>query len=134
MQEHDLSNVLFVSGTACGGKTTTSEYLANKYNLPLLNWDDTFPAYQALADPKYQPAMSKRPQFDSWEEYFMQPPAAFSNWIEQRVQEQLGMVIAQLIKMSGQYEGTKIIVDGDFHPVSRICTNASWAFLTHKLL
>ena len=34
-----LKNVLFISGTPCGGKTTVSRRLAEKYGLPVYDFD-----------------------------------------------------------------------------------------------
>ncbi|RKN86055.1 hypothetical protein [Paenibacillus ginsengarvi] len=76
--KHHLKNVYVITGLACGGKSTVSKYLADKYDLILLDWDKQFASYQALVDPRYQPAMSRRPTFASWEEYFMRPPEPFS--------------------------------------------------------
>jgi dephospho-CoA kinase len=55
--KHHLQNVYVITGHACGGKTTTSRYLADKYDMILLDWDEQFATYQALVDPRYQPAI-----------------------------------------------------------------------------
>jgi hypothetical protein len=112
--KHHFQNIYIISGSACGGKTTASRFLADKYDMILLDWDEQFASYQALVDPRYQPAMSKRPVFISWEEYFMRPPEEYSEWLEATFREQSDMVIAHLIKLSGNEEGKKIIVDGFF--------------------
>ncbi|RED52948.1 hypothetical protein [Cohnella lupini] len=112
--KHHLQNVYVITGHACGGKTMASRYLADKYDLILLDWDEQFAMYQALVEPLYQPAMSKRPEFTSWEEYFMRPPAEYSKWLDKTFREQTEMVIAHLLKLSGNAGGKKIIVDGFF--------------------
>lgn len=63
--KHHLKNVYVITGQACGGKSTVSKYLADKYDLILLDWDKQFASYQALVDPRYQPAMRRRPKFVS---------------------------------------------------------------------
>lgn len=112
--KHHLQNVYVITGHACGGKTTASRYLADKYDMILLDWDEQFATYQALVDPRYQPAMSKRPDFRSWEEYFMRPPMNYSEWLDATFKEQTDMVIAHLLTLSGNAEGKKILVDGFF--------------------
>lgn len=112
--KHHFQNIYIITGGACGGKTTASRYLADKYDMILLDWDEQFASYQALVDPLYQPAMSKRPAFTSWEEYFMRPPEEYSEWLDATFREQTEMVIVHLIKLSGNAEGKKIMVDGFF--------------------
>jgi hypothetical protein len=112
--KHHLQNVYVIAGHACGGKTTASRYLAKKYDLILFDWDEQFASYQALVDPHFQPAMSQRRAFSSWEEYFMRPPEEYSEWLKAAFREQTEMVIAHLLKLSGKAEGKKIIVDGFF--------------------
>lgn len=112
--KHHFQNVYIVTGGACGGKTTVTRYLADKYDLVLYNWDEHFPKYQALATPQDQPAMSQRPNFTSWEEYFMRPVEEFSQWSEETFQEQTGMVILDLVRLAGSVGDKRIIVDGFF--------------------
>lgn len=103
-----------VTGGACGGKTTVSKYLANKYDLILFNWDEHHREYQELATPEYQPAMNRRPNFSSWEEYFMRPVDEYSEWLDATFREQTDMVVTDLIRLSSRTSGKKIIVDGFF--------------------
>lgn len=115
--KHHLQNVYFVSGGACGGKTTITKYLAQKYDMVLYNWDEHFPEYQQLADPVYQPALSQRAAMAlDWEEYFMRPAEQFSDWIGATFEEQTGMVVADLIRVSAMVANKKVIVDGFFGP------------------
>lgn len=69
--KHHLKDVCFVSGGACGGKTTVTKYLAKKYGMILYNWDEQFSEYQDIANSTYQPAMSQRKEIKSWEELFL---------------------------------------------------------------
>jgi hypothetical protein len=112
--KHHFQNIYIVTGGACGGKTSITKYLADKYEMILFNWDDQHGEYQKLTDPVYQPAMSQRPNFSSWEEYFMRPVEEYSQWLDETFQEQTGMVVSELLKLSGSANGKKIIVDGFF--------------------
>lgn len=114
--KHYFQNIYIVTGGACGGKTSVTKYLAEKYDMILYHWDDQYPHYQEIADPNYQPAMSTRPNFASWEEYFMRPAEEYSEWLDETFQEQTGMAVSDLIKLSGSANGKKIIVDGFFSP------------------
>ncbi|MFD0617731.1 hypothetical protein ACFQZR_09695 [Paenibacillus sp. GCM10027629] len=112
--KHHFENIYFITGSACGGKTTVSKFLANKYDLILYSWDDRFAEYQAIAHPNYQPAMSQRSNITSWEEYFMRPVEAFADWLASSFKEQTSMATVDLLRLSGNVGGKKIIVDGFF--------------------
>ncbi|CAK6481433.1 hypothetical protein ACPOM7_17565 [Peribacillus castrilensis] len=112
--KHHFQNIYIVTGGACGGKTTVSRYLANKYNFILYNWDEHHSEYQEIASSEYQPAMSKRPNFTSWEEYFMRPVEEYSEWLDATFLEQTEMVVTDLLRISGRAGSKKIIVDGFF--------------------
>lgn len=112
--KYHLQDVYFVSGSACGGKTTVTDYLARKYNMILYNWDEHYPAYRDIADPNYQPAMCQQKETVSWEGYFMRPVQEYAEWLEAVIQEQAGMVVTDLIRMVGSSPGQKVIVDGFF--------------------
>jgi hypothetical protein len=58
--------------------------------------------------------MSQRPEFSSWEEYFMLPPEENSEWLRATFHEQTEMIIAHLLTLAGNADGKKIIVDGFF--------------------
>ena len=38
--KHFLKNVYFVSGCACGGKSTISKYLSQNHKIALYNWSE----------------------------------------------------------------------------------------------
>lgn len=109
-----LKNVYFISGCACGGKSTISQYLAKKYNIALYSWDERFSQHRAISDPYYQPYMNK--EFSSWEEYFGRPPRQYSEAIRNSIYEQVEIAIVELISLA---KNGKIIVDGIF-PLSVI--------------
>ena len=109
---HFLRNVYFISGCACGGKSTIAKYLSKKYGIALYNWDDRFSQHKEMSDPHHQPYMNK--EFDSWEEYFNRSPAEYSESIRKSILEQVEIAIIELISLSSN---GRIIVDGIF-PVS----------------
>lgn len=94
--KHFLRNVYFVSGCACGGKSTISKYLSEKYKVVLYNWDERFPQHKEISDPSYQPYMNK--EFRSWEEYFSRPPLEYAESIRKSMLEQVEIAIIELIK------------------------------------
>jgi cytidylate kinase len=104
----------FISGCACGGKSTISQYLSKKYNIALYNWDEKFSQHKAISDSYFQPYMNK--EFSSWEEYFNRPPRQYSEAIKNSIYEQVEISIVELISMS---KNGKVIVDGIF-PLSVI--------------
>ena len=107
--KHYLKNVYFVSGCACGGKSTISKYLSRKHKIVLYNWDERFPKHKEISDPNYQPYMNK--EFSSWEEYFGRPPREYSESIRKSILEQVEIATIELISLS---KNGKIIVDGIF--------------------
>lgn len=93
-----LKNVYFISGTACGGKTTISRELAKKSGFALYDMDAHYMQNKELADSEHQPAMTR--QFRSWDEYFNRPYLEYSKWLIQSLKEQIPMVLIDLIKLS----------------------------------
>lgn len=87
--KHHLKDVYIVSGSACGGKSTVTKYLAKKYGMILYNWDEQFSKYQDITNSTYQPAMSQRKGIRSWEEYFMRPVEEYADWLKTSFQEQI---------------------------------------------
>ena len=68
--KHNLKNVFFLVGSACGGKTTMAYEIAKKYGFIYIDehwqrekWNTE------IVDPQYQPNASNRKKID-WEVYF----------------------------------------------------------------
>jgi len=103
--------VYFVSGSACGGKTTIAGRLSEKHSVELYNWDERFVQHK------------ERP---SWEEYFSRPPEDES--VRSSIKEQSEIAIVELLTLSR--EGS-IIVDGIFSAsiLSRISSANRTVFL-----
>ena len=71
--KHYLKNVYFLTGTACGGKTTAAKALSEKYGFVHFNdnWhEDSFKVWQSIIDERYQPNAFKGQQVTDWEAYF----------------------------------------------------------------
>jgi len=70
--KHNLRNVYFLVGTACGGKTTMAGAISEKYGFAHFNdnWnEDIIRVWDAIVDEKYQPNSMRRREID-WEDYF----------------------------------------------------------------
>jgi len=102
-----LKNVYFISGSACGGKSTISRHLSNKHGISLYNWDERYAQHKDISNPQHQPFMNRK--HVSWEEYFSRPPEDQS--VKKSMMEQAEIAIVELISLSGD---RKVIVDGIF--------------------
>ena len=101
-----LENVYFIAGTPCGGKTTVSRALGEKYNIPVYDIDERFEVHQRIADAAFQPAMKK--EFADADEFFGRSAEEYKEWLLKNTREQLDFVILDLIRFSGN---KKIICD-----------------------
>lgn len=54
-----LKNVYFITGTPCGGKTTISRALAEKYDLMVYDVDEQFPKHQKISNSTVEETMLK---------------------------------------------------------------------------
>lgn len=93
-----LKNVYFVTGTACGGKTTIVKALGKKYNIPAYVIDEQFTIHQLKSDQEHQPNMNK--QFKDADEFFGRSVQEYQNWLLNNSREQLDYIILDLIKLS----------------------------------
>ena len=106
--KHFLKKVYFISGSACGGKTTIARRLSAKHNIELYNWDERFAQHKRLSDSIHQPFMNK--EWASWEEFFRRPPSDQS--VSNSILEQSKISIIELLTVS---QDKPIMVDGIFH-------------------
>ena len=93
-----LKNVYFISGTACGGKTTVTKALSRKYGIPVYVIDDQFTIHQLMSDPEHQPNMNK--SFRDADEFFGRSVEEYRNWLLGNSREQLDYVLLDLIRLS----------------------------------
>jgi cytidylate kinase len=109
---HNLSNVLWISGGPCGGKSTITNLLAEKYNFTTYHTDDYIFEHRKIASIYEQPAMTR--YFVDWEWFFNRPEDEYINWLTASTEEQFSMVIVDLIRLSSSEQ--RVIVDGNFTP------------------
>ena len=93
-----LKNVYFITGTACGGKSTAARALAQKYGLTLYDIDKHFDSHRALSDTVSQPNMNKR--FADADAFFGRPVEAYRQWLIDNTREQWDYVLLDLIRLS----------------------------------
>ena len=105
MKEY-LKNVYFITGTPCGGKTTLSCALAEKYGFELFDIDERFEEHKKISDPLFQPAMNTC--FKSADEFFGRTVEEYKNWLLKNTREQLEFVLLDLIRLS---ESKKVLCD-----------------------
>ena len=110
--KHSLKNVYFLTGTACGGKTTMAKALVQKYGFIHYNdnWhEDHFKVWQSIIDEKYQKNSFSRKRID-WEEYFSRPLEEFlsDKGDSHGSNEYLQFSIIELIKLS---QHKKVVAD-----------------------
>jgi len=109
--KHHLKNVYFLAGTACGGKTTMSKIIAEKYGFYLFDESKFFDEHRIIANEIEQPVMTKK--FPDWEYYFNRPPIEYSEWLSDSGAEELEMSLIDLIMLS---QNQKVIVDIHVNP------------------
>ena len=101
-----LKNVYFITGTPCGGKTTVSRALAEKYGFELFDVDERFDEHKKMSNPLFQPAMNT--YFNSADEFFGRTVEEYKNWLLNNTREQLEFVLLDLIRLS---ENKKVLCD-----------------------
>lgn len=124
-----LKNVYFISGTACGGKTTVTRALGEKYGIPVYVIDDQFTIHQLKSDPEHQPTMNTF--FRDADEFFGRSVEEYKKWLLGNKKEQLDYVLLDLIRLSAD----RVIIC-DLHIVveeaDRITDPSRIAFMIHK--
>ena len=93
-----LKNVYFITGTACGGKSTAARALADKYGLTLYDIDKHFDGHQALSDAVSQPNMNRH--FPDADAFFGRPVEEYRQWLIDNTREQWDYVLLDLIRLS----------------------------------
>lgn len=93
-----LKNVYFVTGTPCGGKTTISRALAQKYGFIVYDVDEKFEEHQLLSNRIDQPAMNQ--SFANADEFFLRPYKTYEQWLIDNTREQLDFIITDLIRLA----------------------------------
>lgn len=96
--KESLKNVYFVTGTPCGGKTTISRALSQRYGYPVYDVDQEFPRHKSLSNSIDQPAMNQ--EFPNADAFFLRPYREYAKWLLQNTREQLDFIILDLIRLS----------------------------------
>lgn len=110
--KYHLKNVLFICGTACGGKSTMSKLLSEKHNLCLYDMDKMYDQHRAIADEKHQPDTCYH--MKDFHEQWMRPVEEQARWNINSIQEQTEMVLLDLMKLS---QNQKVVADVLYSPV-----------------
>jgi 2-phosphoglycerate kinase len=105
----DLSNIYWIGGAPCSGKSTIAETLAFKYGFNLFKSDDHMYAHMRLADAQTQPIMAKVAGL-SWDEIWTRP-------VEVQLQDELAFYheeLAMLLDELALYpQGQPILAEGN---------------------
>lgn len=106
--KYHLRNAYFLSGTACGGKTTMSRIIAEKHGFILYQENDSIQhqVHREVATPDEQPSLSR--VFSSWECYFNRPVSEYWQWLSGCRAEKLEMILVDLLRLPSDQ---KVIVD-----------------------
>lgn len=96
--KESLRNVYFITGTACGGKTTVSRAIAAKHGFAVYDADREFDRHRGLSNGVDQPAMNRR--FRNADAFFLRPYKEYADWLKQNTKEQLDFVLMDLIGLS----------------------------------
>lgn len=102
--KHNLKNVYFLSGTACGGKTTMAKELSEKYGF--IHYGDNyhtddFLTFDSLCNEVYQPACARQSKrnFD-WDGWFNRSVEEADKTARETYLEYLEYALVELIKLS----------------------------------
>lgn len=118
--KHSLKNVYFLTGTACGGKTTMAKALCEKYGFIHFNdnWhEENFTVWQSIIDERYQPKSTKRKEVTDWEAWFSRSVDEFlaEQNDDNGSDEYLQYSLIELIKVS---QNNKVVADIWFPDIS----------------
>lgn len=125
--KNNLKNVLFICGTACGGKTTMTKLIAEKHNLYLYDMDKMYENHRKIAEKSYQPDMCYHMR--DFHEQWMRPTEEQARWNMSTLKEQTEMVIIDLMTLSRKH---KVVADVLYSPIytKEILDYNQIAFLT----
>lgn len=110
--KYHLRNVFFICGTACGGKTTMSKLLSEKYGLYRYDMDQMYHQHRAIADEKHQPDTCYH--MKDFHEQWMRPVEEQARWNINSIKEQSEMVLLDLMELS---QNQKVVADVLYSPV-----------------
>lgn len=125
-----LSPVYFIGGSACAGKTTAAQSLAERYDIPVYSCDEHFEAHRQRADPERHPRfvrLMERPPEELW----LGRPEALAAELVGFYEDEWGMVLEDLEDRSGPLlvEGAGVL-PGLVHAAIGDCRRAVWLVST----
>ncbi|WMJ23818.1 AAA family ATPase [Paludicola sp. MB14-C6] len=125
--KYNLKNVIFVCGTACGGKTTMSKLLAEKHNLYLYDMDKMYEYHREVANEKYQPDMCYH--MKDFYQQWTRSAEEQARWNMNSLREQTEMVLIDLMTLS---RNQRVIADVLYSPIytTKILDYNQLVFLT----
>lgn len=110
--KYNLRNVLFICGTACGGKTTMSKLISEKYNLHLYDMDQMYEQHRIIADERHQPDTCYH--MKDFHEQWMRPIKEQARWNMNSITEQTEMVLLDLVRISQDH---RVVADVLYSPL-----------------
>ncbi len=105
----DLTNIYWIGGAPCSGKSTIAETLAHRYGFSLFKSDDHMYAHMRLADAHKQPVMAKVASL-SWEEIWNRPVEVLLQDELDFYQEEFPMLLEELALYP---KGQPILAEGN---------------------
>lgn len=111
--KHQLQHVYFITGTACAGKSTAVQRLAQRYGLVPCGENYHSALSDRVADPLLQPNISWLNNLTDWREFVTRPPEEYARWIADTAREAAQYEVALLLSMP---RDKKIIVDTNIPP------------------
>ena len=99
--KNSLTNVYFLTGSPCGGKTTMCRALSEKYGIPFFNSNHRareFASWEEICHPDYQPVSSL--WTTDWERFFNRPTDEYIAWLDAISAEYAEYALVELMKLS----------------------------------
>jgi hypothetical protein len=90
-----LTDVYWITGGPCAGKTTVTEILSRKHGFAVL--PDRFSDYQARADLAEHPALRYPGPGTDWEWFFNRPIDEYVAWLEDVARSTLEFIVVDLL-------------------------------------
>ena len=105
--KHYLRNVLFINGTACAGKSTMVQMLAEKYDLVCCG-ENYGCVPEGVTTPELYPNLCYFQTMKDWQEFVNRTPEEYERWIDGISRELVEFEIMHLVGIS---QSRKVIVD-----------------------
>lgn len=108
--KQDLSQVFWIGGTACSGKTTIARMLAQKYDVRIYNRDEHQREHLMRAIPEKQPTLHKAwVNRESWEVLYKQPAETVFEQAKAEAFEAFEFIVDDLLRVTN---GAPLIAEG----------------------